>query len=458
MAGRATGKKPAGRKKAAAKHAPRRRARPTAPVLGNDPFERGAAVRPAAAAVASVPAEPAAGSTSIPSPSQIPSPSRFPTPSPVPAFTVAAAAASLRDRLGSLEQRVESAAGRAAERVATARDDVAGRAAADLRQALASLGPALRDRLQALGALGAALGGSGPTDAHGLDPELWRTVEPALDFLYGTWWRVATREVANVPAEGPVVVVANHGGALPWDALVLRMALEREHPARRDLRALLDDHALGLPIAGRALARLGAVRASPEGAQRLLGAGLAVAVFPEGSRADKPPSQSYRLERFGRGGFAKVALRAGATVVPCAVVGSEETSAPFARPGWLWRPSACCPCRRAGPSASARRSRRRAAPPPPRTPRACSTSPSARGRRCRRCWTTTSPRGARSTSSRWRAPGPRRPRARPRAAGGAAGPTGRRRAPRASRRGRPRAGASDRSRRRRPRAAAGRST
>ncbi|HET9594643.1 MAG TPA: lysophospholipid acyltransferase family protein [Anaeromyxobacteraceae bacterium] len=337
MAGRATGKKAGGRKKARAKAGAPRRSRPVAPVLGNDPFERGAAVRAigGAAVTTSAPSRTSAstsGRSTTPSPTPIAPPPPTPTPAPSPITT---AAAALRDRLGSLEQRVEAAAGRAAERVATARDEVASRAAGDLRQVLASLGPALRDRLHALGALRGVLGGSGTTDVHGLDPELWRAVEPALDFLYGTWWRVATREVENVPAQGPLVVVANHGGALPWDALILRMALEREHPARRDLRALLDAHAFDLPIAGRALGRLGAVRASPESAQSLLGAGLAVAVFPEGSRPDRPPSQSYRLERFGRGGFAKVALRAGAPIVPCAIVGSEETSAPFARPGWL---------------------------------------------------------------------------------------------------------------------------
>ena len=120
------------------------------------------------------------------------------------------------------------------------------------------------------------------------------------------------------------------------DALVLRFALEHGHPARRDLRPLLDQHALDLPLAGNAFARLGAVPATPENARRLLSEGLALAVFPEGSRAgSRPSTQRYRLEQFGRGGFAKVALRARATIVPCAIVGSEETSAPFARPGWL---------------------------------------------------------------------------------------------------------------------------
>jgi 1-acyl-sn-glycerol-3-phosphate acyltransferase len=38
---------------------------------------------------------------------------------------------------------------------------------------------------------------------------------------------------------------------------------------------------------------------------------------------------------FGRGGFAKVALQAGAAIVPCGVVGSEEASPPLGRPGFL---------------------------------------------------------------------------------------------------------------------------
>ncbi len=32
----------------------------------------------------------------------------------------------------------------------------------------------------------------------------------------------------------------------------------------------------------------------------------------------------YKLQRFGRGGFIEVALRAGAPIIPVAIVGSEE--------------------------------------------------------------------------------------------------------------------------------------
>jgi len=143
-------------------------------------------------------------------------------------------------------------------------------------------------------------------------------------------------DVDRVPAAGPVVVVANHAGAVPWDAFVLRHALRREHPARRELRPLLDDRECALPVVGAAAIRYGAVRASADAAARLLAAGEAIAVFPEGSAAARKPwRERYRLLRFGRGGFAKVALRAGAPIVPCAIVGREEASPGIARTGWL---------------------------------------------------------------------------------------------------------------------------
>jgi 1-acyl-sn-glycerol-3-phosphate acyltransferase len=132
------------------------------------------------------------------------------------------------------------------------------------------------------------------------------------------------------------VVVANHGGLVPWDALVLRHALRRDHPAHRDLRPLLDDREAELPVFGAAAIRAGAVRATPDAADRLLAAGDLLGVFPEGSAgARKPWRDRYTLVRFGRGGFVKVALRAGAPIVPCAIVGSEEASAGIARTGWL---------------------------------------------------------------------------------------------------------------------------
>ena len=85
------------------------------------------------------------------------------------------------------------------------------------------------------------------------------------------------------------------------------------------------DWAFRLPWVSSLMRRVGGVVASPYNAVRLLEQGHLVMVFPEGAKgAGKPYSERYRLQRFGRGGFVEIALRAGAPIVPVAVVGSEE--------------------------------------------------------------------------------------------------------------------------------------
>ena len=313
MAARKQRKKPAGKR-----------------ALGNDPFERGAAVRTPESLSLQLAPTPTASPTST----SAATPTSTSTPTPT-----TTAAAALRDRIVAMEQRVESATSAASARLrGLALQEAAGEQARELAEMAGRLLPLVGSRLGSLATLRSLFASAAPDalDAYGMDRDLPARAAPLFDFLYASWWRVETRQLEHVPATGPVIIVANHGGALFWDALVLRLALLREHPARRELRPLLDDRALGTPVFGRAAVRLGAVAATPEHALELLGGGAAVAVFPEGSRnAGRPWPERYRVDRFGRGGFARIALRTGAPVVPCAIVGSEETSAPFARAGWL---------------------------------------------------------------------------------------------------------------------------
>jgi 1-acyl-sn-glycerol-3-phosphate acyltransferase len=70
---------------------------------------------------------------------------------------------------------------------------------------------------------------------------------------------------------------------------------------------------------------MGNTLACHEDALRLLRSGELVGVSPEGYKGvGKRFRDRYRLQRFGRGGFVEVALRAGAPIVPVAIVGSEE--------------------------------------------------------------------------------------------------------------------------------------
>jgi 1-acyl-sn-glycerol-3-phosphate acyltransferase len=62
-------------------------------------------------------------------------------------------------------------------------------------------------------------------------------------------------------------------------------------------------------------------------------------VFPEGVKGvGKYFKDRYRLARFGRGGFVRIALRTGAPIIPCAVVGAEEIHPVVAKANFVGRP------------------------------------------------------------------------------------------------------------------------
>jgi 1-acyl-sn-glycerol-3-phosphate acyltransferase len=176
--------------------------------------------------------------------------------------------------------------------------------------------------------LRAGLGTHGSTtlDEYGRDPQLVSELQPLLDFLYDRYWRVTLQSAEMIPAGG-AILVANHSGALPFDGLMATQAILRERPELREPRWLVEDQIFHAPVLGTIFNRLGAVRACPENALRLLDEQRPVLVFPEGYQGlSKPFAQRYQLKRFGRGGFVKLALRTGAPIIPVAIVGSEETS------------------------------------------------------------------------------------------------------------------------------------
>jgi 1-acyl-sn-glycerol-3-phosphate acyltransferase len=176
-------------------------------------------------------------------------------------------------------------------------------------------------------------------DEFGYDPKFKRTILPFFEFLYAMWWRVEAAGVENVPDSGAALIVANHSGVLPWDGMMINLAVRHEHPARRECRMLALDMFALLPFLAPLLAQSGAVRANQENAERLLHKGELVGVFPEGVKGvGKPFKDRYKLARFGRGGFVRLALRTGAPIVPCAVVGAEEVHPKLASVDWLGRP------------------------------------------------------------------------------------------------------------------------
>ncbi|WP_372408456.1 lysophospholipid acyltransferase family protein [Streptomyces luteireticuli] len=163
-------------------------------------------------------------------------------------------------------------------------------------------------------------------DEFGFDAELTdQVLMSALRPLYEKYFRVEVRGIENIPEKGAALVVANHSGTLPVDGLMLQVAVHDRHPAERHLRMLAADLVFMLPGINEVSRKLGHTLACAEDAQRLLERGELVGVMPEGFKGiGKPFSERYRLQRFGRGGFVSTALRAGAPIVPCSIVGAEE--------------------------------------------------------------------------------------------------------------------------------------
>jgi 1-acyl-sn-glycerol-3-phosphate acyltransferase len=164
-------------------------------------------------------------------------------------------------------------------------------------------------------------------DDFGLDPAFETRVAKILQFLFRFYFRASVGGLEHVPSAGRGLIVANHSGALPFDGLMLRQAIRLRHPAKRDLRWLSEDYTFYLPFIGVGMNRLGAVRACQENAQRLLAHDHLVAAFPEGTEGIKKLyADRYRLQRFGRGGFVRLAILTQSPMIPCAIVGGEETN------------------------------------------------------------------------------------------------------------------------------------
>lgn len=164
-------------------------------------------------------------------------------------------------------------------------------------------------------------------DDFGYDAELTDEVLMAmLRPLYEKYFRVEVKGIENIPAEGGALIVANHSGTIPLDALMMQVAVHENHPAGRHLRLLAADLVFTLPVVNEIARKLGHTLACAEDAAELLGRGELVGVMPEGFKGiGKPFGERYKLQRFGRGGFVSTALRARAPIIPCSVVGAEET-------------------------------------------------------------------------------------------------------------------------------------
>ncbi len=163
------------------------------------------------------------------------------------------------------------------------------------------------------------------TDEFGLDWDFLDAVRPLLSFLYKYYWRIQTSGLENVPDSGRALLVMNHSGQFPFDGAMVMTAVMLEHPSQRLVRNLYADWFATLPFLSSAFEKIGQALATVENGARLLEQDELVGIFPEGYKGSSKLYQDrYRLARFGRGGFIRMALKTGAPLIPVAIVGAEE--------------------------------------------------------------------------------------------------------------------------------------
>lgn len=163
-------------------------------------------------------------------------------------------------------------------------------------------------------------------DDFGFDPHFTESVWfPAVRQIYSKWFRVEVTGIENLPAEGAALLVANHAGTIPIDAVICSVAVRDNHPNQRYLRPLAADMAFETPVISDLARRIGATLACNDDAEALLRQGELTAVWPEGFKGiGKMYKDRYKLQRFGRGGFVTTAIRTQAPIIPVSIVGSEE--------------------------------------------------------------------------------------------------------------------------------------
>jgi 1-acyl-sn-glycerol-3-phosphate acyltransferase len=173
-------------------------------------------------------------------------------------------------------------------------------------------------------------------DPFGLSPDWVRRMALPGLLLYRHYFRVETFDIDRMPP-GRVLVIANHAGQLPFDAMMLQTALLLEAEPPRIARGMGEYWIPQLPLVSFAAARGGAMVGTPHNCVQMLHHGECVAVFPEGVRGmNKLYRDRYQLQRFGLG-FMRLALETRTPVVPVAIVGSEDQQPGFANLAGLGR-------------------------------------------------------------------------------------------------------------------------
>jgi 1-acyl-sn-glycerol-3-phosphate acyltransferase len=139
------------------------------------------------------------------------------------------------------------------------------------------------------------------------------------------YFRIELHGVENIPRRGKAIIAPNHSGCSGLDAVMLGYTLYLKTPRIPRILTLWDFFRL-FPVFEPAAHRLGLKPASTDNGIGLLKKNNLVVCFPEGEAGPfKPSSKRYQLQEFHTG-FIRMALLTGAPIIPCVIIGAEESN------------------------------------------------------------------------------------------------------------------------------------
>lgn len=160
-------------------------------------------------------------------------------------------------------------------------------------------------------------------DPWGLEPKRAINDLKAIWPLYKYYFDVHVHGREYVQ-DKPYMVVSNHTGQIPIDAMLICTAFATDMANPRILRPLVERYMTSLPFIGRWSSESGAVLGDRINCLNLLKRGESILVFPEGVPGiAKETKDHYKLQRFTKG-FIRMALASRVEILPIAVVGAEE--------------------------------------------------------------------------------------------------------------------------------------
>lgn len=156
-------------------------------------------------------------------------------------------------------------------------------------------------------------------------PRVQRLILTPLRPLLRLWFRPRVRGLELVPKDRPVVFVAKHPKAFLYlETILLGFIVywvKRDRPLIRPMEQR-DTSLHRAPILGWIRRNVNSVEATEEAGLATLAAGESVLIYPGGGRELYGPSD--RIAWSGRRGFARIAAKARALVVPVAMVGADR--------------------------------------------------------------------------------------------------------------------------------------